>query len=56
MAANNAGLEPKFWNTTGSVTPTRAATGPLDELAAAAGYQVQDHGTLPLLRYLTAVK
>jgi ubiquinone/menaquinone biosynthesis C-methylase UbiE len=33
-----------------------AATGPLDELAAAAGYQVQDHGTLPLLRYFTAVK
>jgi ubiquinone/menaquinone biosynthesis C-methylase UbiE len=33
-----------------------AATGPLHELAAAAGYQVQDHGTLPLLRYVIAIK
>ena len=33
-----------------------AATGPLDELAAAAGYQVQACGTLPLLRYVVAVK
>ena len=33
-----------------------AATGPLHELAAAAGYQVQDDGTLPLLRYVIAIK
>jgi ubiquinone/menaquinone biosynthesis C-methylase UbiE len=33
-----------------------AATAPLDELAAAAGYRVEDLGTLPLLRYVTAVK
>ena len=33
-----------------------AATGPLHELAATAGYQVQDHGTLPLLRYVIATK
>ncbi len=33
-----------------------ASTGPLDELAASAGYQVQDHGTLPLLRYVAAVR
>ena len=36
----------------------RAATtvGPLEELAAAAGYQVESAGTLPLLRYVTAVR
>jgi ubiquinone/menaquinone biosynthesis C-methylase UbiE len=33
-----------------------AATAPLDELAAAAGYRVEDLGALPLLRYVTAVK
>jgi ubiquinone/menaquinone biosynthesis C-methylase UbiE len=33
-----------------------AATAPLDELAAAVGYRVEDLGTLPLLRYVTAVK
>jgi ubiquinone/menaquinone biosynthesis C-methylase UbiE len=33
-----------------------AAVGPLEELAAAAGYQVETAGTLPLLRYVTAVR
>ena len=33
-----------------------ASTGPLDELAARAGYQVQDRGTLTLLRYVAAVR
>lgn len=33
-----------------------ASTGPLDDLASAVGYRVQAHGTLPLLRYVVAVK
>jgi ubiquinone/menaquinone biosynthesis C-methylase UbiE len=33
-----------------------ASTSPLDELAAAAGYQVQRQGTLPLLRYVAAIR
>jgi ubiquinone/menaquinone biosynthesis C-methylase UbiE len=33
-----------------------ATTGPLDDLAAAAGYQVEALGTLPLLRYVIAVR
>ena len=33
-----------------------ATVGPLEELAAAAGYQVESAGTLPLLRYVTAVR
>ncbi|HEX8008872.1 MAG TPA: methyltransferase domain-containing protein [Trebonia sp.] len=33
-----------------------ASTGPLDELAASAGYQVQDCGTLPPLRYVAAIR
>src|SRR6185437_10598907 len=33
-----------------------ATVGPLDDLAATAGYQVESTGTLPLLRYVTAVK
>lgn len=33
-----------------------AAVGPLGELAAAAGYKVESAGTLPLLRYITAVR
>ena len=33
-----------------------AASGSLAELAAAAGYQVESTGTLPLLRYVTAVR
>ena len=33
-----------------------ATVGPLDDLAAKAGYQVTDLGTLPLLRYVTAVR
>jgi ubiquinone/menaquinone biosynthesis C-methylase UbiE len=33
-----------------------ASTGPLDELATQAGYQIQAQGTLPLLRYIVAVR
>jgi ubiquinone/menaquinone biosynthesis C-methylase UbiE len=33
-----------------------ATVGPLDELAAAAGYQVEASGRLPLLRYVLAVR
>jgi hypothetical protein len=33
-----------------------ATVGPLEELAAAAGYQIESVGTLPLLRYVTAVR
>jgi hypothetical protein len=33
-----------------------AVTGPLDDLAAGAGYQFLDRGTLPLLRYVAAVR
>jgi ubiquinone/menaquinone biosynthesis C-methylase UbiE len=33
-----------------------ASTGPLDELAAQAGYQIGAQGTLPLLRYVAAVR
>jgi ubiquinone/menaquinone biosynthesis C-methylase UbiE len=33
-----------------------AVTGPLDELAARAGYQLLDRGTLPLLRYVAAAR
>jgi ubiquinone/menaquinone biosynthesis C-methylase UbiE len=33
-----------------------ASTGPLDDLAASAGYDVQARGTLPLLRYVIAVR
>jgi ubiquinone/menaquinone biosynthesis C-methylase UbiE len=33
-----------------------ATVGPLEELAAGAGYQVESAGTLPLLRYITAVR
>jgi ubiquinone/menaquinone biosynthesis C-methylase UbiE len=33
-----------------------ATVGPLEELATAAGYQVESAGTLPLLRYVTAIR
>jgi ubiquinone/menaquinone biosynthesis C-methylase UbiE len=33
-----------------------ATIGPLDDLAAGAGYQVEAVGTLPLLRYVVAVR
>jgi len=33
-----------------------AATGPLDDLAVTAGYRAESAGTLPLLRYVTAVR
>lgn len=33
-----------------------ATVGPLEELAAGAGYRIESVGTLPLLRYVTAVR
>jgi ubiquinone/menaquinone biosynthesis C-methylase UbiE len=33
-----------------------ASVGPLEDLATEAGYQVESTGTLPLLRYVTAVR
>jgi ubiquinone/menaquinone biosynthesis C-methylase UbiE len=33
-----------------------ATVGPLEELAAAAGYQVERSGNLPLLRYTIAIR
>ncbi len=33
-----------------------ASVGPLDDLAAAAGFRAEALGTLPLLRYVTAVR
>ena len=33
-----------------------ATVGPLEELAATAGYQVESSGNLPLLRYVLAVR
>ncbi|MGB6613782.1 MAG: methyltransferase domain-containing protein, partial [Trebonia sp.] len=33
-----------------------ATVGPLEELAAAAGYQVESTGRLPLLRYVVAIR
>ena len=33
-----------------------AAVGPLEELAAAAGYQIESCGRLPLLRYVQAIR
>jgi ubiquinone/menaquinone biosynthesis C-methylase UbiE len=33
-----------------------ASVGPLEELAAAAGYQVESRGRLPLLRYVQAIR
>lgn len=43
---------------TGGTRMRRAAAtvGPLDELAATAGYQVQSAGQLPLLRYVLAIR
>lgn len=40
----------------GRMRHAAASTGPLDELAAGAGYTVEERGTLPLLRYVTAVR
>jgi ubiquinone/menaquinone biosynthesis C-methylase UbiE len=42
----------------GAARMQRAASvaGPLDDLAAGAGYQLLDRGTLPLLRYAAAVR
>jgi ubiquinone/menaquinone biosynthesis C-methylase UbiE len=40
----------------GRMRRAAATVGPLGELAAAAGYQVESAGTLPLLRYITAVR
>ena len=36
--------------------PAAASAGPLDQLAAQAGYRVEATGTMPLLRYVSAVK
>jgi hypothetical protein len=36
--------------------PTMAADDPLGDLAAAAGYQIESWGRLPLLRYVVAVR
>jgi hypothetical protein len=33
-----------------------ATVGPLEELAATAGYQVESTGQLPLLRYVLAIR
>jgi hypothetical protein len=33
-----------------------SVTGPLGDLAARAGYQLLDRGTLPLLRHVAAVR
>jgi hypothetical protein len=33
-----------------------ASVGPLEELAAAAGYRVESCGRLPLLRYVQAIR
>ena len=33
-----------------------ATVGPLEDLAAAAGYRIKATGTLPLLRYVQAVR
>jgi ubiquinone/menaquinone biosynthesis C-methylase UbiE len=40
----------------GRMRHAAATVGPLEELAVAAGYQVESVGTLPLLRYVTAVR
>jgi hypothetical protein len=36
--------------------PSEDPVGPLEELAATAGYQVQSSGKLPLLRYVVAIR
>lgn len=40
----------------GRMRRAAATVGPLGELATAAGYQVEAAGTLPLLRYVTAIR
>jgi ubiquinone/menaquinone biosynthesis C-methylase UbiE len=40
----------------GRMRRAAATVGPLEELAAAAGYQVQSSGRLPLLRYVVAIR
>lgn len=40
----------------GRMRRAAATVGPLEELATTAGYQVESTGTLPLLRYVTAVR
>jgi ubiquinone/menaquinone biosynthesis C-methylase UbiE len=40
----------------GRMRRAAATVGPLEDLAVAAGYQVESAGTLPLLRYVTAVR
>jgi ubiquinone/menaquinone biosynthesis C-methylase UbiE len=40
----------------GRMRRAAATVGPLEELAAAAGYQVESTGRLPLLRYVMATR
>lgn len=40
----------------GRMRRAAATVGPLEELAAAAGYQVEAAGAVPLLRYITAIR
>jgi len=40
----------------GRMRRASATVGPLEELVASAGYRVESAGTLPLLRYVTAVR
>jgi ubiquinone/menaquinone biosynthesis C-methylase UbiE len=40
----------------GRMRRAAATVGPLEELAAAAGYQVESSGHLPLLRYVAAIR
>jgi SAM-dependent methyltransferase len=40
----------------GRMRHAAATVGPLEELAAGAGYRVESAGTLPLLRYVTAAR
>jgi ubiquinone/menaquinone biosynthesis C-methylase UbiE len=40
----------------GRMRRAAATVGPLEELAAGAGFQIESAGTLPLLRYITAAR
>ena len=40
----------------GRMRRAAATVGPLEELAATAGYQVESSGHLPPLRYVTAIR
>ncbi len=51
-----SGRTPRLHGGAARMRHAAATTGPLDDLAAAAGYQVETLGTLPLLRYVIAVR